>query len=662
MYQGGFELIMERTTFLEHYRICNQYDGSGIELGRIGPAVIYKASDLRSDTPVALTLLPITSVDPAARDRFEEQARAAQQLDHINIAKTVAFGAADDQFALVSEYPHGDTLETWISAHGPLPPDAVLRVALQVVSALAAASFNGLTHSAIQPANLLIVTGRTAEGGWPYVKLLDFGLAGLKLSPTQQPEAMASEFASPEQLERGTVDFRSEIYSLGATMCFLLTGAFYSAEPRSLQTRRFARPLRKLITPMLRQNPDERPQDPLLFGQALRSCLQRIERRQLLAQRLGIPFIAVKAKTPRRRPTPVPIPFVEPEVISTPSSITAARIPQAVAAARVAPSYRPWFWQGVAIAAILLALATAAAVLLPAPVSLILHHSRDKAAIGIPVGVPEASPASIVQNAGPSVSAAPTTTALPSSATASVQASGSSANQAVTGPSPNIAAQTQAVSPVPPQSVAPMIQSSPAASTQVASAGPVASPPGQTQNASTTTDAPAPAEGPQTAEEREAEASPQPSIGNADNDRQVATSAASEDSGRKPSSESGTASSKSRSKPKSVASNTRRTTTRRYEGARRTEDPSDEQDQFRPPHQPYSRDEAARPRRAVPENSFRARVVGTTPEGDLILRLPSGEIAIAPSHRRPRRIYIERQPYFVPQPRPEFVPAIPPDA
>ena len=283
--------IMEQTTFAEHYRICAKGDGSPRELSQTGSAITCKAKDIRSGEPVALKLIPIASVDSAAREQFEEQACAAQLLDHINIAKVCAFGVEDHHFVFVSEYLEGETADSWITAHGPMALDAVLRIALQVVSALSAASFHGLTHRAIWPSNLMIVPGPTAEGGWPFVKLINFGFTGF----------------SPEQLEQGTVDFPSEIYSLGATMCFLLTGVAPSAGPIPLQQLSlFPKRVRNLLAQMLRNNPDERPQDPVGFAEEIRECLSRVERRQALARRFGIPLVSIIPRTSERPQVRVP--------------------------------------------------------------------------------------------------------------------------------------------------------------------------------------------------------------------------------------------------------------------------------------------------------------------------------------------------------------------
>src|SRR5882724_13435608 len=172
---------MERTTFLGHYRISVDDGGARRELGRAGPAITYEAIDERFGETVALKLIPVSSIDSAAREQFEEQANAAARIKHVNIAKVFDFGNEGDHFVYISELLRGEPLALWVEQHGPMPADAVLRVAEQIVSLLSTASFHKLTHCAIQPSNLIIVPGSTPEGGWPFVKLMNFGLAGLRL-------------------------------------------------------------------------------------------------------------------------------------------------------------------------------------------------------------------------------------------------------------------------------------------------------------------------------------------------------------------------------------------------------------------------------------------------------------------------------------------------
>ena len=265
-----------------------------------------------------LQLIPLAIVDRTKRKQFKERARTAQKLDHINIAKVLAVGVEHDYFGLVSEYLEGETVDSWVVAHGPMPADAVLRIGLQVVRAIAAAAFFGLTHRAIQPCNLMIVPGQSPDGGWPFVKVLNFGLAGLEVhsdsadAPGLAP-AVAPQFASPEQLVDHEIDFRSQIYSLGATMCFLLTGAVPLAVSgmkarlrarRLPELRRAPRALRNLLAHMLRENPENRPQDPVAFENELRDCLTKIERRQAIGRRLGIPLAAVIPKKPKKPKEP----------------------------------------------------------------------------------------------------------------------------------------------------------------------------------------------------------------------------------------------------------------------------------------------------------------------------------------------------------------------
>jgi eukaryotic-like serine/threonine-protein kinase len=389
---------MERTIFLQHYRVCLGSDGEPNELGRDGSVIAYEAVDERSGEPVALTLVPTDSVNPALRDQFEEQARAVQRLRHVNIAKVFDFGREGGNYVYVSERLPGETLAAWVTQHGPMPADATLRVAEQIVSVLSSAGFHKLPYPPVEPAYIFVVPGQTPEGGWPLVKLTNFGLAGLtsdaespatiesalpsgatKLEPNEvasQQAAPAAESASAEsgqpKREHRTPDLDSEIYSLGGIMYFLLTGVALSAEAvrHPLKFSGFPKPLRNLLAQILHPNPDKRPRDLVVLGEMIRSCLLKIERRLALADRYGIPF-----KTTIPRPTQ--------------------------------PRPRRLLRTALAFGALIVAAAVVAAVLFPESIGGILHRPREAKSIGVLVGVPESSPTpAAVQNASTPVAPA----------------------------------------------------------------------------------------------------------------------------------------------------------------------------------------------------------------------------------------------------------------
>jgi len=299
---------MERTIFLKNYRIRLGYDGSPYEPDRNGPAISYEAADQRTAEPVSVTLVPAASIDPAEREQFEENVSAAQKLRHVNIAKVLDFGRENGDYVYVSERLVGETLASWVRSHGPMAADAALRVGEQIVSVLSSAGFHKLPYPSIEPSDIVLVPGQTAEGSWPLVKLTNFGLPALMAPPEPQlseseisdQASSGAQITSDHQFSLPTRDIRSEIYSLGVTLYFLLTGIALSAEAlqQGPKFSGFPKPLRALLRRLLHRDPDQRPKDLLVVTEMIRESLGKIERRRALADRYGIPL---RTTVPRPR-------------------------------------------------------------------------------------------------------------------------------------------------------------------------------------------------------------------------------------------------------------------------------------------------------------------------------------------------------------------------
>ena len=359
---------MERTTFLKNYRIRLQYDGTPYEPASAGSTTSYEAVDERTGEPVSVTLIPAKSIDSAERTAFEEHVSAAQKLRHVNIAKVLDFGREGGDYVYVSERLSGETLASWVRSQGPMPADAALRVGEQIVSVLSSAGFHKLPYPPIQSSDVMLVPGQTAEGTWPLVKVTNFGLP--VLVPQPEPQVIQSDVpgqpagdkgVNNQQFSEPTNDIRSEIYSLGVTLYFLLTGIALSAEAlqRGPKFSGFPKPLRVLLGKLLHRDPDRRPKDLLVATEMIREAIGKIERRRALSDRYGIP---VRTSVPRPRKAE-PRPVVQ------------------VAAA-----------VGVLLLLLLLA-AAIAPVVFPDSISKLVREIRKPKQVGVLVGVPDSSPA-----------------------------------------------------------------------------------------------------------------------------------------------------------------------------------------------------------------------------------------------------------------------------
>ncbi|MFY0563161.1 serine/threonine-protein kinase [Archangium lansingense] len=193
-------------------------------------AVLYRARDDRSGTPVALKVMrPQYASSESALRRFDQECRMLEQLAHPHIVRVLESGELrDGRPWLAMEWLEGRDLEAELAARGPFPPREVLRVLEPVASALGAAHALGIVHRDIKAQNVMV---RPGEGGAPHVTLVDFGIAKL-LDPGHRSIALTTTGVTvgtpvamaPEQILRAPVDARTDLYGLGVLLYQLLTG------------------------------------------------------------------------------------------------------------------------------------------------------------------------------------------------------------------------------------------------------------------------------------------------------------------------------------------------------------------------------------------------------------------------------------------------------
>jgi serine/threonine-protein kinase len=272
---------------LDHV-VLEQFVGGG------GMGAVFRAWDTSLYRTVAVKVLSVPQLgDVDSQRRFQTEARSAARLDHPNIARVHYVGEDDGIRYIVFEYIDGTNVRDLVHANGPLPVADALNYTLQVANALTHAWEREVVHRDIKPSNVLVTNDGLA-------KLVDMGLARLEYVDGGEQEETAAgvtlgtfDYISPEQArDPRAADMRSDIYSLGCTLFFMLTGrAPFSDVPvlqKLLQHQTEAPPdvrelrpevsdtLATVLERMLAKRPDDRFADPTELAAALVGCIEQL--------------------------------------------------------------------------------------------------------------------------------------------------------------------------------------------------------------------------------------------------------------------------------------------------------------------------------------------------------------------------------------------------
>jgi serine/threonine-protein kinase len=284
-----------------------------------GMATIYAGLDTRLDRPVAVKIMHAhLANDEAFVSRFIKEAKATAALSHPNIVSIQDQGwneGGPPAVFLVMELVEGSTLRDYLNENGPIAVEQTFQLINPVLSALAAAHKIGIIHRDIKPENILI----SRDGR---IKVADFGLArnmamGQTLTVESSVVLGSVSYLSPEQVQRGVADARSDIYAIGILLFEMLTGSKpYSGETPiqiayrhvndripNIQTINSAVPasLAELVYEATAPNPDHRPKDAENLLNKLKDIQAKIDpKRRQMSLELDLPPMAIK-KSKRRK-------------------------------------------------------------------------------------------------------------------------------------------------------------------------------------------------------------------------------------------------------------------------------------------------------------------------------------------------------------------------
>ena len=215
-----------------NFEVINDTEGRPVLLGKGTFGRTYQARHCYLDTIVALKIITERYVaDAAVRQRFLTEARAVAKLSHPHIARLYDFGEMDGVLHYAMEYCGGGSLADYVAKKGAVPLRQTIEIAQQISGALKCAHVAGFIHRDLKPSNIMV----TAPEGPLFAKLIDFGLVqpsvpGATGSFGDDQSADGARFlgtplfASPEQLREEPMDVRTDLFSLGMTLWFLIEG------------------------------------------------------------------------------------------------------------------------------------------------------------------------------------------------------------------------------------------------------------------------------------------------------------------------------------------------------------------------------------------------------------------------------------------------------
>jgi serine/threonine-protein kinase len=264
------------------------------EIGHGAMGVVYEARDPLIDRIVAIKTINLHDLTPEEKKEYEArfylEARSAGRLSHPNIVTIHDLGESEGMQYIAMELMEGRELQNMIRDGKTLPVNETLNIMIQVATGLDYAHEHGIVHRDIKPSNIMVLKNNL-------VKIADFGIARMdswRLNTTHGKMLGSPQYMSPEQVSSGSIDHRSDIFSVGTLMYRMLSGKMpftganthaitykiVNEEPQQLNSLNPEIPdtLNAIISKCLSKNPDDRYQSASELADALRACQESLLR------------------------------------------------------------------------------------------------------------------------------------------------------------------------------------------------------------------------------------------------------------------------------------------------------------------------------------------------------------------------------------------------